>query len=184
MNERVILPRNITLSSPHESEKEKIVQSALSILEHNILLTLATFDIKNNQPCSSTAYYTCDSTFNLYFWTEKNTLHSRNIQHNPKVAVNIFDSHQAWGTTLKGLQLFGTARVVNTKELLIGGAHYIKRFPGVVRFVKKVKDFHLPEFESQLYKIEICKIKIVDEETFGKEEWRELNIGRKGQRNI
>lgn len=170
------LIKRIRASSEHEKDKEKIVQSIISILENNTLLTLSTFDEKNNQPCCSTAYYVFDNKLNLYLWTSPNTLHSKNIKRNPKVAVNIFDSTQKWGTLLKGLQIFGKAKVVDKKELLIGGVLYMKRFPSVVKFVKKILDFHSLKLESKMYKIEMNRIKVFDEETFGKEEFREITI--------
>ncbi len=55
----------------------------------------------------------------------------------------------------------------------------MKRFPGVVKYVKKVVDFHAKKYQSKLYKIEISKIKVFDEATFGKEEFRELVIERR-----
>lgn len=74
--------------------------------------------------------------------------------------------------------LRGTARVVTKKELFIGGALYMKRFPSVLQYVKKIFDFHSKRFQSKLFKIEISWIKLFDEETFGKEGWRELEIIR------
>ncbi|MBI5065941.1 pyridoxamine 5'-phosphate oxidase family protein [Candidatus Woesearchaeota archaeon] len=159
-----------------EKEKEQIMTSIKHILEQNMLLTLSTLDKKNNQPCSSTAYYVFDNDLNLYFWTSSNAIHSKNIKQNPKVAVNIFDSSQKWGTLLKGLQMFGKCRPVNNKELLFGGALYLKRFPKVIQFVKKIFDFNSKKLETKMYKITINKIKVFDEKVFGKEEFREIII--------
>lgn len=169
---------NLKIEASKEEDKEKIIKSGLSILENNTLLTLSTFDKENNQPCSSTAYYVYDDEFNLYFWTDPYTLHSRNIKSNPNVAINIFDSTQKWGSLLKGVQLFGSARVVNAKELILGGGLYLKRFPGVTKYIKKVLDFHSKKYQSKMYKISISKVKVFDEAAFGKEEFRELVIER------
>lgn len=159
-----------------KEESEKIMKSVKDILEQNILLTLSTFDKKNNQPCSSTAYYVFDKDLNLYFWSSPNTLHSKNIKQNSKVAVNIFDSSQKWGSLLKGLQIFGTAREASNKELLVGGTLYLKRFPKVIKFIKKIFGFNSKKLESKMYKIEINKIKVFDEEVFGKEGFREIDL--------
>lgn len=169
---------SIKIEVDKKEDKDRIIESALAILNHNNLLTLSTFDKENNQPCCSTAYYVFDDEFNLYFWTDHNTLHSKNIKQNPKVAVNIFDSTQKWGSLLKGLQISGTSSIVSKKELLIAGALYLKRFPGVIKFVKHILDFHSTKFQSKIYKISINKIKLFDEESFGKEEFRELIIKR------
>ena len=68
---------------------------------------------------------------------------------------------------LKGLQISGTSSIVSKKELLIAGALYLKRFPGVIKFVKHILDFHSTKFQSKIYKISINKIKVFDEESFG-----------------
>ena len=155
---------------------DKIIQSALAILKETELLTLSTVD--KNQPCSCSAYFAFDEEFNLYIWTDPSTLHSKNIAESPLVSVNIVDTTQQWGTNLKGLQIFGKASVVSDEELKTAGKLYLERFPGVSKFVKKVEDFHAEEFESKIYKIQIKKIKVFDEATFGKEEFRELVIKR------
>ena len=67
---------------------------------------------------------------------------------------------------------------MDNKELIKAGLLYIKRFPKVIKFVKTPRDFHNKMFKSQVYKIALNKIKVLDEKTFGKEEFRELIIKR------
>lgn len=172
----ISLSKRVKVLSGKDSEKEKIIHSIFSILKNNSLFTLSTIDERTENPCSSTAYYSFDNNLNLYFWTDPNAHHSKNIAKNSNVAVNIFDSHQAWGSPLKGLQIYSVARIVTKKELLIGGALYVKRFPSVLQYVKTVLDFHSKKFQSKMYKIEPTWIKLFDEETFGKEEWREISF--------
>jgi len=164
----------ITCSSPFE--KSKIIKSANAILKKNHLFTLST--IKGNQPYSNTGYYVVDTHFNLYFWTSNDAVHSKNIAQNKRVAVNIYDSHQPWGSLLQGVQAVGIASIVNNTELIKAGFMYIKQFPKVVKFVKSPSDFHSKLFESKLYKIELSKLKILDEKNLGKETWKEITITR------
>ncbi len=164
------------ITPKHQSEKEKIVKSIYEILEENILLTLST--IKNNEPYSCSAYYVFDKNFNLYIWTEKESTHSKNISKNPLVAVNIANTSQKFGSELKGLQMHGGAKIVSGPELIKAGTLYVARFPKVSKYVKKIKDFVSKEFESEIYKIEIKEIKLLDEKTFGKEEYRIILIER------
>ncbi len=151
-----------------------INNSIKSILSNNNLLTLSTFDNKNKQPCSSTAYFVYDSKFNIYIWTSSKSLHGRNMSKNAKVAINIFDSKQEWGTLLQGLQIFGTAHIVNKVELIKAATLYVKRFPNVSEYIKKLSDFSSSKFEDRLYKIKPYKIKVLDEKAFGKEGFREI----------
>ncbi|MBI4163758.1 MAG: pyridoxamine 5'-phosphate oxidase family protein [Candidatus Aenigmarchaeota archaeon] len=155
---------------------DTILKSAINILEQNTLLTLTTVD--KNQPCSCTAYYVFDEELNLYIWTDPQTLHCKNIERNPKVSVSIFNSGQEWGSFLQGLQTLGKAIVVSEKELTKAGNLYLQRYPQSSNFVKTPKDFHSEKFQSRIYKIELEKIKVLDEKIFGKEEFRELTIKR------
>lgn len=172
----ISLNKRVKVTSGKNSEKEKILKSVRFILDKNSLFTISTLDVRTKNPCSSSAYYSFDDDLNLYFWTDPNAKHSKNIEKNSNVAVNIFDSHQAWGSLLKGVQMRGVARVVTKKELLIGGALYLKRFPNVSQYVKKILDFHSKKFQSKMYKIEPTWIKLFDEELFGKEGWREISF--------
>ncbi len=151
---------------------EKVLKSIKNILNKNKLLTLSTS--YNNQPHSNTAYYTFDKEFNIYIWSEKNTKHERNISKNNKVAVNIFDSSQKWGSLLQGIQAIGTATPIKNSELMRVGTLYIKRFPSSIKIIKKIKGFHDKIFKSRIYKIKLDKIKVFDEKTFGKGEFREV----------
>ena len=153
---------------------KRVLNSIKEILGKNKLLTLST--IKNNQPHSNTAYYAFDKNFNLYIWSEKASAHSKNILKNKKVAVNIFDSEQKWGSLLQGVQAMGIAKPVNNKELIKAGLSYLKRFPASLKMVKNPGGFHHKIFESQLYKIKLNKIKVFDERTFGKGESRNISL--------
>lgn len=160
----------------NKDEQNQIIKSILNILRNNKLFTLSTLDDK--QPYSNTAFYVYDSNFNLYYWSDKDAIHSKNISKNKKVAINIFNSNQKFGSDLEGLQALGIAFKVNKKELLKAGFLYIKRYPGVIKYIKKITDFHNPKFESYIYKIELSKIKLFNEKLFGKEGFREIIIKR------
>ena len=172
------LSENIQVNkSKYENKKEDILKSVFKILEENNLLSLST--IRGIQPYSSSAYYSFDKYLNLYIWTEKNTRHSDNIEKNNKIAVNVADSSQKWGSLLKGLQMHGEAKIVSGTELIKAGTLYIKRFPKVFAYIKKISDFVSDEFKSVIYKLEINRVKLLDEKSFGKEEFIEILISRR-----
>jgi len=155
-----------------DEDKKDILESIFKILEENNLLTLSTFD--NEQPHSCSAYYVYDDELNLYIWTDKNSLHAKQMKKNSKIAINIADTSQKWGSMLKGLQMSGEAKTISGKELVKVSTLYIKRFPKVSTHIKKIKDFIFGELESDLYKFEIKFLKILDKEKFGKEEYTEI----------
>ena len=74
---------SIKIEVDKKEDKDRIIESALAILNHNNLLTLSTFNKKNNQPCCSTAYYVFDDEFNLYIGTDHNSLHSKSLNQIP-----------------------------------------------------------------------------------------------------
>jgi len=155
-------------------ETKKISDSIMNILKRNNLLTLSTS--RNNKPYSNTAFYAFDKNMNLYIWSEEGTTHSENLKKNKKVAVNIFDSGQKWGSLLQGLQATGIANLINSKELIKAGILYIKRFPKSLRLVKNPKGFHSKLFESRIYKIKLSTIKVFDEKTFGSGGSRRISL--------
>jgi len=163
-----------TIPSSFDKDKKNILESIFKILEENTLLTLSTSEKWQSHSCS--VYYVFDEELNLYIWTEKNSLHVKHMKKNPKVAINIVDTSQKWGSMLKGLQISGEAKTISGKELVKVSALYIKRFPKVTKYIKKIKDFIFGELESELYKFKIKMIKVLDEERFGKEEYRKITF--------
>ena len=153
---------------------KKTLESIKKILEKNKLLTLSTFD--KNIPHSNTAFYTFDNKFNLYIWSEEGTAHGKNMLKNKKVAVNIFDSSQKWGSLLQGIQVRGVAKQIRNIGMVKVGLLYLKRFPAAIKIVKNPARFHDKIFESKLYKIELREIKVFDEKNFGKGGFREVYL--------
>jgi len=167
---------NIKLDVIPSDDKDKVVSSIVAILEHNRLLSLAT--VNKDCPNVCTSFYVFDDSFNLYIWTDPKAQHSINVAKNPNVAVNIVDTYQEWGGSLRGLQIFGSCGAISGKEALIAGGLYLKRYTKASTFVKTLKDFNSKKLQSMLYKIQMDRIKVLDEVSFGKDQYRELIITR------
>lgn len=160
-----------------KKEEKKISDSVKNILDKNHLLTLSTS--RSNKPHSNTAFYTFDKNMNLYIWSEEGTAHCENLKKNSKVAINVFDSRQKWGSSLQGLQAMGTAKQVNNREFILAGIFYTKRFPESLKLVKHPKKLHDKIFESKIYKIRLDEIKVFDEKAFGKGGSRKIFLKRR-----
>lgn len=154
---------------------DKSLKSINVILEKNKLLTMSTIN-EDNLPHVNCAYYVYDDEFNLYIWTEVTSKHCKNIEKSSDVAISIADSNQKWGSKLQGLQINAKAYPVSVFKMLKPANLYIQRFSLVTKFVSKPSDF--AKFDSKIYKLEMQKIKILDEKTFGKEEFKEIEIKR------
>lgn len=153
---------------------DKIRVSIIGILEGNNLLSLSTVN-SQGKPESCSAYYVYDENLNLYVWSEKSTRHVRNIKKNSAVAVNITDTRQKWGSMLKGLQIEGKATEVPITKIAFPGKLYLSRYPLARKLITNPKDF-LRKYRSSMIKVETKWIKVLDEETFGKDVWKEIII--------
>lgn len=90
---------------------EKIKQ----IIQENIYCVLSTVDAQN-QPWGAPVFFAYDEHYNFYWWTDTESQHSKNIEDNGKVYINIYDSHAAIG---KGLGVYAqcAASLVEGEDL-------------------------------------------------------------------
>lgn len=155
---------------------EKINKSIFSILESNTLFSMAS--VKNNKAgYINAAYYAFGASLNFYFLSLPTTEHSQNLEKNSSVAVSIFDSRQNDPTkNKKGLQIFGNCRFAKKIELIEGFKLYSQRFPSILKYIKKPRDFLKKIIQSRLYIIKPQTIKVFDEATFGEEVWVTVSL--------
>ena len=71
--------------------KNKYIEKAKEIVHENIYMTIATAS-KEGLPWVSPVFFAYDSEYNLYWVSNKNSLHSTLIRSNPQVAIVIFNS--------------------------------------------------------------------------------------------
>ena len=102
-------------------------------LEENRLMTVATVGV-DGAPWASTVFFAFDQTLHLYFFSDPETQHCRNIATNPRVAVAI---NQVWGGhgVIRGVQLLGTADRPSGDDADRALALYRTRHSWVTRFL-------------------------------------------------
>lgn len=111
-----------------ETQKRKeMIGKIVAYLGGLTTITLATVD-ESGAPCAASAYFAGDERLNLYFLSDRKTLHGTNMLRDPRVAVTAHGEHQEW-KELKGLQLRGEARPVTLTEFPTAAACYVKKFP-------------------------------------------------------
>ena len=136
----------------------------LKYLSENELMALATSS--NNKPWSCSLLFVNDGDFNLYIYSEKNTLHCKQFKQNPNVAFSI--NHESSKGDFEGLQFSG--RVVKLK---------VAEIPKVIKlFVKKYsysKEWFTKEkvrlliaktYKAQFFKIKTTKIYYLEKGNF------------------
>lgn len=153
-----------------------IVKSLRSIFDSSVLCSVATVNIDQTSYIN-TAYFSYDESFNLYFLSDPQTNHCKNIECNPSVAITVFDSNQPWGEApLLGLQLFGTARLLPITEQQDGAANYGSRFSAYNNYISSLTPRELDAFPSRFYQVHPQSFKILDEVSFGEENYVTVNI--------
>ena len=93
--------------------QEELTNLAKEIIKKNIYLTLGTYD---DEPWVSPLFYCLSDDFNFYFISQLDSLHTKHMLKNPKVAFAIFDSHAEEGQG-KGVQAIGEVRMITESEL-------------------------------------------------------------------
>ena len=119
----------------------------------------------------NTAFFAWGPDLLLYFLSHPNAAHSRNLTHVPAMAMTVFDSHQEWGRSHAGLQLFGTGECVASSRLEQARAVYAARFTDyfdrVVRSEESGRPAEAGVAGLQLYAFTPTRLKLLDEPTFG-----------------
>lgn len=168
----------IDLNFSHEKyPSEKIKDSLANIFSSNKLMSIAS--INKDQSWINVAFYAFNNHLQLFFLTEIDAQHSKNLLANSSVAVSIFNSNQPWGPgKLQGLQLFGTCSKAEGIRLIEGGKLYIERFPDATKYLGKPNDLLDALLGSWIYVIYPQKIKILDELVFGEDTYVTIDINR------
>lgn len=94
-------------------KQEELVKLAKDIIKNNIYLTLGTADAN---PWVAPLFYCVNENYNFYFISQLDSLHTKQMLKNPKVAFSIFDSHAEEGKGT-GIQAMGDIHMVDEVEL-------------------------------------------------------------------
>lgn len=156
---------------------DEISKSIFGIIEKTKLCSVATISSTDEglQSHISTAFYCYTNRFDFYILTSPNTIHAKNLEKNSTVALAIFDSHQVWDSPKEGLQMFGKMRLAPATSVPEAFATYIKEYPGLLRYLTHPSEI-VDKLENRFFKIEIEKIRIFDEPSFGSEVWIDVDI--------
>jgi len=105
------------------------------ILARTQLCSIATV-ARGSRAHINTAFFAYSADLALYFLSDPESLHSRNLQANPSLAMTIFDSSQRWERPGQGVQLFGTGRRTAGRQADLAATVYGTRFPAFGRWLK------------------------------------------------
>ena len=165
---------NIHHSLTDSTSDDVLLSSIYKILNENTLLSMATINT-DGSPHINTAYYVHDKELNLYVFTDPATMHGKNLENNPSVALTVFNSSQPFGSDLCGLQIFGKCEQCNTAHSAIAFLAYSKKFPKLLKWAANINAV-LSHLNSRFYRIQVESLKVFDEPVLGKEVFVPIDI--------
>jgi uncharacterized protein YhbP (UPF0306 family) len=95
-------------------------------------------------------YFAWNDRFEVFWISDSDSIHSRNLMRNSSAAVTVYASNQVWGKPDRGIQLFGTAGVTRQRE---AAEVYARRF----------RDFDLQANDLPCYRFKPRTVKLFDE---------------------
>lgn len=139
-------------------------------LQEGRVISVATFS--GDQPWSFNAYFAADENFNLYWISNPDTRHSKEIQNNSKVAATI--PIRFADLNVVGLQVEGNAEIVkNEDEINQAVRLYTDKFQ---RGEDWYKDFIAGKNEHKLYRIKPRLFVLFDRENFPENSRKEYTV--------
>ena len=150
----------------------RLRKSIIRILRDSELCSMATLDPRN-RPHINTAYFCYKGLddLELFFLSDINSRHCRNLSRNPSLAMTIFRTNQPWDAPGRGIQLFGTCSQTEGKLALKAEQVYAKRFPPYAKWMSSTKKGE-KKLAEQLRSYRFCRflprqLKVLDEEEYG-----------------
>lgn len=150
--------------------EERIERSVSRILRDIGLCSISTV-AQGNRAYINTAYFAVSPDLVLYFLSDPASLHCRNLQRNPSMAMTVFDSTQKWGGRDRGLQLFGTCRRTAGARAIEAERVYAKRFRAYTMWMRGTSQAERRQ-AAQLrsyafFRFAPSKVKVFDERELG-----------------
>ena len=152
--------------SPTSAPTRADAMSALrDILGENRLLTLATVS-PEGEAHASIAFFAAERDFRIRIVSPPNAEHSSYIETNPSASVTVFDSRQDDGRR-RGVQLFGTIKVLSAPNADAAFQHFAARFADA--------PLHA---DRRIYEFTPDRAKVFDETRLLQNEYVTINLSR------
>lgn len=128
-------------------------------------LTLSTAS-DDGEPWAATVFFAADRNFNIYFVSDHRTRHGRDMGKNPTVAATINPDCDNWND-VRGLQLRGTAEIVEGAERARALLLYFRKFPQIDALFQSPQGEHEETIAARLkaanfYRIRPDLVRLID----------------------
>ncbi|TMC38642.1 MAG: pyridoxamine 5'-phosphate oxidase family protein [Chloroflexi bacterium] len=128
---------------------ERLERVARRLMNASPLCSLATLS-PGGRAHINHMYFAWGERLDVFWISDPDSIHSRNLTRNRSAAVTVYASNQVWGKPDRGIQLFGTAGVTNISE---AARVYGKRF----------RDFDPDGNDLPYYRFRPRTVKLFDE---------------------
>lgn len=118
--------------SSRKVSSKHLEEAARRLLEDSTLCALATASQQGRAHVNA-MYFAWDAQFRIFWISDPQAQHSRNLGRNRSAAVTVYDSSQRWGGSDRGIQLFGTAGPLGARAAREAEKVYARRFPAYDR---------------------------------------------------
>jgi hypothetical protein len=135
--------------SSRRFSSERLELAARRLMNASPLCSLATVSPRGRAHINH-MYFAWNDRFEVFWISDSDSIHSRNLVRNRSAAVTIYASNQVWGKPDRGIQLFGSAGVTRGRE---AAAVYGKRF----------EDFDADSNDLPYYRFHPRTLKLFDE---------------------
>lgn len=137
-----------------------LTQKILGYLGEHDTMVLATIG-RDGRPRSAPVFY-CHLGFKLYFMTDPETEHGRNLSAVPHAAASITDNGQKW-VEIRGLQLEGAVEPVeNPVEKTGAMTAYLAKFPFAAGLLAQSSGSFSKAGRARLYRFEPERMALTD----------------------
>ena len=142
---------------------------AKTLLDAAPLCALATIS-SGGQAYINTMYFARAEPWDIVWISAPDSQHSRNLRARSTAAIAVFDSHQRWGGSDRGIQVFGRARQLRGNAAREAFRAYGDRF----------KDDQAILRRFVAYRLRPTRLKLFDEREFGGGTFVSARVGRDG----
>src|SRR2546428_3517522 len=115
---------------------KRIQRSVFRILRDSALCSMSTVAPGNRAHINS-AYFCYSPDLNFYFLSDPDSLHCKNVERNPSMAMMVMNSSQTWGGTDRGIQLFGACHRVRGRAAKEAERRHGSRFPRYATWLRR-----------------------------------------------
>lgn len=145
-------------------ELQRDLEPVRGLLEETTTMVLAT-RMPDGTPRATPVYFAADDRLRLFFLSDPDSVHSRNLAASPQASAAIYPEEGNW-RKLRGLQMTGQARALDGGEADAARRVYAHRFPFVAELASAMA-------ASRIYAFAPSWVRLIDNRRrFGfQQEW-------------